>query len=146
MSTMAEHTEVLDASPERCFDTVAAFETYPEWMPAYTEVKVLERDAEGRPLLVEYNLDAKIKQVRYVLRHSLQRPTSIGWDYVQGDARSVDGGWEFADAGEGRTRATHRVSFDVGGFVPGSVKKALAEQAVQSSLRAVARRLQSESA
>lgn len=141
MSTMAEHTEMLPASPERCFDVVTDFESYPEWMSTFKDVKVLERDADGRATLVEFRVDAKLREVRYVLRHRLDRPEAITWDYVEGDAKDVDGSWRFEDAGEGRTRCTYRISFDVGGFVPGSVKRALAEQAVRSSLTALSARV-----
>ncbi len=141
MSTMAEHSEVLDVEPRRCFDAVSAFETYPDWMPAFTSVRVLERDDEGRGVVVEFRIDAKLREVRYVLRHRFDVPERISWDYVEGDAKSVDGEWRFEDAGAGRTRCTYSVSFDVGGFVPGSVKRALAEQAVRSSLQALATRV-----
>lgn len=141
MSTMAEHTELLDAPPERCFDAVAAFDTYPEWMPAFKTVEVLERDSDGRAVLVEFRIDAKLREVRYVLRHHFDVPRRISWDYVEGDAKDVDGEWRFEDAGDGRTRCTYSVSFDVGGFVPASVKRALAEQAVRSSLGALAKRV-----
>ena len=141
MSTMAEHTEVLPAPPDRCFDVVTDFERYPEWMSTFKEVRVLERDADGRPVLVEFRIDAKLREVRYVLRHHLDRPSAITWDYVEGDAKDVDGEWRFEDAGSGTTRCTYRVSFDVGGFIPGSVKRALAEQAVRSSLQALAQRV-----
>jgi ribosome-associated toxin RatA of RatAB toxin-antitoxin module len=141
VSTMAEHSEVLDADPARCFEAVAGFDTYPEWMPAFRDVRVLERDAEGRGVLVEFRIDAKLREVRYVLRHHFDAPRRISWDYVEGDAKDVDGEWRFEDAGDGRTRVTYSVSFDVGGFVPGSVKRALAEQAVRSSLGALAKRV-----
>ena len=141
MSTMAEHSEVLPAPPATCFDMVADFESYPEWMRAFTRVEVLERDPDGRAVVVEFRLDAKLRQVRYVLRHHLDRPRRISWDYVEGDAKDVDGEWLFEDAGDGGTRCTYRVAFDVGGFVPGSVKRALAEQAVRSSVGALADRV-----
>ncbi len=141
MSTMAEHSEVLDAEPIRCFEAVAAFETYPEWMTTFKSVRVLERDEQGRGVVVEFRIDAKLREVRYVLRHHFVVPERISWDYLEGDAKGIDGGWRFEDAGAGRTRCTYSVSFDVGGFVPGSVKRALAEQAVRSSLQALAARV-----
>ncbi len=139
MSILAEHSELLAAEPEQCFDAVADFETYPDWMPAFTDVRVLER--AGADVLVEFKVDAKLREVRYVLRHRLERPTRISSDYVEGDAKDVDGEWRFESAGDGRTRCTYRVALDIGGFVPGSVKKALAEQAVRSSLQALERRV-----
>ena len=141
MSTMAEHSEVLDAEPSRCFEAVAAFETYPEWMTTFKSVRVLERDEQGRGVVVEFRIDAKLREVRYVLRHHFAVPERISWDYLEGDAKSIDGEWRFEDAGAGRTRCFYSVSFDVGGFVPGSVKRALAEQAVRSSLQALATRV-----
>ena len=141
MSTMAEHSEIIDAEPSRCFDAVSAFETYPDWMPAFTSVRVLERDEQGRGVVVEFRIDAKLREVRYVLRHRFDVPERISWDYLEGDAKSIDGEWRFEGAGAGRTRCTYSVSFDVGGFVPASVKRAMAEQAVRSSLKALAGRV-----
>ncbi|MDP9376421.1 MAG: SRPBCC family protein [Actinomycetota bacterium] len=136
---MAEHSEVMPVAADVCFDTVTAFESYPTWMQAFKDVTVLER--AGDTVTVEFRVDAKLREVRYVLRHKLERSHRISWDYVEGDAKDVDGQWLFEDLGNQSTRCTYRVSFDVGGFVPGSVKKALAEQAVRSSLDALRSRL-----
>lgn len=141
MSTMAEHSEVIARDAGSCFDAVADFESYPSWMRAFKDVNVLDRDAAAATATVEFHVDAKVKQVRYVLRHRLERPRAITWDYVEGDAKDVDGQWRFEDLGDGSTRCTYSVSFDVGGFIPGAVKKALAEQAVRSSLDALKTRL-----
>ena len=141
MSTMAKPSEVLDAEPSRCFEAVSAFETYPDWMPAFTSVRVLERDEQDRGEVVEFRIDAKLREVRYVLRHHFDVPNRISWDYLEGDAKSIDGEWRFEEAEMGRTLCTYRVSFDVGGFVPASVKRAMAEQAVRSSLKALAARV-----
>jgi uncharacterized membrane protein len=138
----AEHTEVVDAPAASCFAAVADLESHPSWQRAVRSVTVLERDGDGRPAVAESVTDAKVREVRYTLRYAYEPPTRISWTYVRGDAKHVEGEYRFEDLGDGRTRVTHRLDVDAGGpLVPGRVKQGLAEQAVQSSLRALARHL-----
>ena len=134
----AEHTEVVPAAPDAVFDALAAIDTYPSWQKAVKAVDVRTRDVDGRPHEVQFRTDAKVKEVRYVLRYHYDRPSRIWFDYVEGDAKTVAGGFTLAPAGDGATRVTYQLDVDAGGaFVPGKVKQALAEQAVQSTLRAL---------
>jgi ribosome-associated toxin RatA of RatAB toxin-antitoxin module len=138
----ATHSVQIAAPAEACFDAVLDFESYPSWQRAMKSVRVLERDGDGRPSLVEFRVDAKLREVRYVLRHHLDRPRRITWDYVEGEAKDVDGEYRFEASGNGATRVTYEIDVDVGMFVPGKVKKTLAEQAVRSSLEALKHRLE----
>ena len=138
----AERTETVDASAEACFDALADLERYPEWQAAVKAVSVRERDGDGRPSVVTFRTDAKLREVRYVLRYRYQRPESIRFDYVEGDAKRVAGEFRLQPLGDGRTRVTYGFDVDAGGrLVPGRVKQALAEQAVQATLRALKRRV-----
>lgn len=138
----ASHTELIAAPAEAAFDAILDFESYPSWQRAMKEVRVLERDGEGRPSLVEFRVDAKLREVRYVLRYHLDRPRRITWDYVEGDAKDVDGEYRLEPDGRGATRVTYEIDVDVGMFVPGKLRKSLAEQGVRSSLEALKRRLE----
>ena len=53
------------------------------------------RDGDGRGTLVEFVIDARLREVRYVLRYAFDEPHAIRWDYVEGDVRSVDGDFTF---------------------------------------------------
>jgi uncharacterized membrane protein len=104
----------IDASIERCFDIAADVENAIDWQGSLKDVEVLERDADRRPLLVETVSDAKVKDVRAVLRFSYDAPTEIRWVQEKGDSKSLVGWWAFEDLGGGRTRATYALEADPG--------------------------------
>jgi len=55
----------VDASPQACFDALTDFEHLPEWQGAVRQVRVLERDERGRGTVSEFEVDARIRRVRY---------------------------------------------------------------------------------
>jgi uncharacterized membrane protein len=104
----------IDAPIERCYEIAADVENAPEWQGSLKDVEVLERDGDRRPALVETVSDAKVKDVRAVLRFSYQPPTEIRWVQEKGDSKSLVGRWAFEDLGGGRTRATYGLEADPG--------------------------------
>jgi uncharacterized membrane protein len=104
----------IDAPIQECFDIAADIENAPEWQGSLKEVDVLERDADGRPLVVETVSDAKVKTVKSRLRFSYDEPSGMRWVQEKGDTKSVEGWWDFEDLGEGRTRATYGLEVDPG--------------------------------
>ena len=75
---------------------------------------MLERDAEGRPTLVDTVNDAKVKTVKHQLRFTYKSPTEIRWRQEKGDVKSLDGWWTLEDLGGDRTRATYALEVDPG--------------------------------
>lgn len=109
-----ERSVEIDAPIERCFEIAADVERAPEWQGSLRDAEVLERDAEGRPELVETESDAKVKNVRALLRFSYDPPRGIRWVQEKGDAKALEGSWAFEDLGGGRTRATYALNSDPG--------------------------------
>ena len=103
----------IEAPIERCYEIAADVENSTEWQGSLRDVEVLERDGEKRPALVETESDAKVKNVKAVLRFSYDPPTSITWVQEKGDTKSLHGSWAFEDLG-GRTRATYALEADPG--------------------------------
>jgi uncharacterized membrane protein len=132
----AEHSVVIAATAQECFDAVCDFESYPEWQGPVKSVAVRE---DGT---VAFEVDAKVKTIRYVLRYHFDEPTRIWWDYVEGDAKQVQGEYRFEDLGDGTTRATYVLDIDPGGFVPGPVKKVLRDQVMKASVTDLKRHLE----
>ena len=134
----------IDAPIERCYEIAADIENAPEWQGSLKDVEVLERDGEGRALVVETESDAKVKTVKAQLRFSYEPETHIGWVQEQGDTKSLEGSWDLEDLGGGRTRATYGLSADPGrmlgmllrGPVEGRVKEFLTKGAAQGLKRA----------
>jgi uncharacterized membrane protein len=107
-------TVEIDAAIEECFEIAADIEGAPEWQGSLREVDVLERDAEGRPELVDTENDGKVKTVKTRLRFSYEKPNEIRWEQEKGDVKSLVGWWDFEDLGDGRTRATYALEVDPG--------------------------------
>jgi uncharacterized membrane protein len=138
---LAERRGEIDASPEDCFAALLDYESFPEWQRAVKSVEVLERDAEGRGRDVEFRIDAKVKEVRYVLRYSYEPPERIAWDYVEGDVKDVSGEFLLEAADGGGTLATYRIALDAGVWMPGPIRKVLTDQVMKGAVDDLARRV-----
>jgi len=104
----------IDAPIERCFDIAADIENAPEWQGSLKDVEVLEKDADGRPALVDTESDAKVKSVKARLSFTYDEPTGIQWVQEKGDTKALEGSWTLEDLGDGRTRATYALASDPG--------------------------------
>ena len=125
----------IAAPPRACYDALADFERVPEWQGAVRSIEVLERDEDGRGTVVAYEVDAKVKHVRYELRQVHDPPDRLGSEYLGGDFRDFAGEWRFVALGDGRTRAELDLRIDPGRFVPGPVRKAISDAVMRRALQ-----------
>jgi len=105
----------IDAPIDRCWEVVAEIDRSPEWQQGTESVEVVERDAEGRPSLIEIVVDAKFTKLRLQANVSYDPPHRLG--FQQAGAGSVDrleGSWELTELGPGRTRARYELAVDPG--------------------------------
>ncbi len=124
----------IGASPQACFDALIDYERLPEWQRAVREVRVLERDDEGRGSVVEYVVDVRVRTVRYTLRQIYDEPRRVGSEYLGGDFRDFAGEWRFEDAGPGRTHAELDLRIDPGRFVPRVLRAAISDAVMRRAL------------
>lgn len=119
----AENTIEIAATPEEVFDAITDYETFPGWQSAVLGIEVAERDERsGLGEIVKYEVDGKIRTIRYTLRYHYDRPGKISWDFLEGQGiNKMDGGYDLRESGAG-TSATYRVGIDVSG-VPGPILK-----------------------
>ena len=78
------------------------------------KMTVIDRDAEGRPELVETETDATVRAVKSTVRFAYEAPQRLTWTQVKGDLKSVVGSWVLEDIGDDRTRATYTLDGDPG--------------------------------
>ena len=142
MAKRAEHSAEIEAAREVCFQALLEYETFPDWQRAVKSVRVLDRDDEGRGRDVEFHIDAKVKQVRYVLRYSYEPPGWIGWEHVEGDVKDVSGEFVLDQADDGVTLATYRIALDPGVWMPGPIKKVLTDQVMKGAVEDLKRRVE----
>jgi len=125
----------IAAGPQACFDALSDFERLPEWQRSVRGVRVLERDEQGRGSVVEYEVDARFKTVRYRLRQIYDEPRRLASEYLGGDFRDFCGEWRLEPIGENRTRAELDLRIDPGRFVPRALRTAIADAVMRRALR-----------
>ena len=109
-----ENTIEVDAGPEECYALVVQLDRYPEWQSQVRSAEVIERDGEGRPLVVETVSDARVRELKYRLRYKHEPPRRMSWTYVKGDVKDVNGEYRFEPLDGGGTRVTFRLEVDPG--------------------------------
>ena len=125
-------SEEIKAPIDEVWAVVEDVLTAPDWQGGLDAVTALEKDAEGRPTLVESENDIKVRRVKSRVRFSYQAPTRLSWSQEKGDMKSVDGAWELEDLGGGRTKATYTLDAD-----PGRVLGMIIRGPVESATRAM---------
>ena len=131
----------IAASPQECFDALTDYERLPQWQGAVRSARVLERDARGRGTVVEYEVDARVRRVRYRLRQVYDEPRRLGSEYLGGDFRDFAGEWRF-EPRDGGTHVELDLRIDPGRFVPRAVRGAIAEAVMRRALGDLKRRLE----
>ena len=129
----ATKTVEIAAPAQACFDALTDYERLPEWQGNVRSCEVLSRDEQGRGLEVAYEVDAKVKTVRYRLRHDYDEPARIGSTYLDGDFRHFEGHYELTDRGAGCT-VTLRLAIDPGLRLPGPMVRIVNEAVMGRAL------------
>ena len=127
--------EEIDATPEACYAALTDFERLPEWQGAVRDVRVLARDERGRGSIVEYEVDARVKTVRYRLRQIYDEPRRLASEYLGGDFRDFCGEWRLEPMGPTHTRAELDLRIDPGRLVPGLLRGIIADAVMRRALR-----------
>jgi hypothetical protein len=119
------------------------FEAYPEWNANIKRVEVKETDDEGYVTRVWYEVDAKIKTVRYTLAYDYSNaPDAFSWDLLDGDVKELSGSYSFDDFGD-TTEVTYETAIDPGFPVPGLLKRQAEKQIVKGALQDLKKRVES---
>jgi coenzyme Q-binding protein COQ10 len=101
---------VIACTPDRLFDVVVDYPSYPEFVPGIKACRVLPGTGDRQ---VEYQLDLGPRRITYVLRHVERRPSTVVWSLVSGDAlKASSGSWELTPDGGG-TRARYSVDIQI---------------------------------
>ena len=123
----------IDAPVHEVWVVVEDVLTAPDWQGGLVEMLALERDAEGRPALVETKNDLRVRHIKTRVRFRYEPPTSLSWTQEKGDLKSVTGSWSLEDLGEGQTRATYTLDADPGRLL-GMLIRGSAEAAILAGL------------
>ncbi len=126
----------MAASPQRVFDIVTDFDSYPLWAADLKEVVVEARDSEGRAVRVRFRAAAFGRSTTYTLAYNYDdAPSRLSWVQAQGDITArVDGTYEFTPV-EGGTEVAYHLEVDLKMPLPGFIKQRAAARIVGTALR-----------
>jgi ribosome-associated toxin RatA of RatAB toxin-antitoxin module len=138
----------IPASAGEIFAVLVDLERYPEWISAMRKVEVLERDPDGLPSRVQFEVDAMVKVISYVLDYSYESPHKMEWvAEPSDDIREMIGSYELYDLDGGGTDVVYALRVDYAFPLPGFLRRQAEKQLVSTALRGLAkrvRRLQTE--
>lgn len=135
---MPEHqqsfTTSIDAPAALCYDAIGDFEAYPSWSSPVTKITVLDRHADGRARRVEFEVDMKLRTIRYVLQYTWHPPNRLTWKMVEGDIADIEGSYVFEPDGAKRTMATCSQAISLGFWVPSLILRPIEQTALKQSV------------
>jgi hypothetical protein len=139
MVDQATQQMVVGASPSRTWDVLTNFADYPVWAHDLKSVSVLERDSEGRGVLVAFRAAAMGRSTNYTLRYDYgQAPKVLAWVLEQSDVtRKLDGSYELSpvDGEPDRTSVVYNLIVDLVVPLPGFVKRRAEGRIIHTALR-----------
>jgi uncharacterized membrane protein len=143
MADSVKDTIDVSATTDEIFEVATDFANYPEWNSNIKNVEVKETDDDGRATKVWYEVDAKVKTVRYTLGYDYSNaPESFSWDLIDGDVKALSGSYSF-DEFDDVTEVSYETTIDPGFPVPGFLKRQGEKQIVKGALQDLKKRVES---
>lgn len=137
------YSEIIDAPQQRIVEVLLDFERYAEWQGPVYACHVRDRDGDGRGRLVEMQVDARIRKVRYTTRYWYDLDNGrMGFDLVDGDLGVCEGRYRFEPLEDGRTRVSIAITAEPRFFMPAPMKRLVRAQSVRNSMRDLRRRVE----
>jgi coenzyme Q-binding protein COQ10 len=133
---MPRHAETrqLPYTPAQMFDLVADVQRYAEFLPWVIGVRMKSRsDTE---LVADLVVGFKMLRERFTSRVTLERPTRIHVDYLDGPLKYLRNDWTFRDDGEGGTLLNFKVEFEFRNRVFEAIAGAVFGEAVKRMVAA----------
>ena len=127
-------TTTIEAPVALCFEAIADFEAYPTWSGPVSKIAVLDRHPDGHARRVEFEVDMKLRTMRYVLEYTWHPPNRLTWKMVEGDLADIEGSYVFEADGAKRTTATCSQAISLGFWVPSLILKPIEQTALKQSV------------
>ncbi|HVA52227.1 MAG TPA: SRPBCC family protein [Acidimicrobiales bacterium] len=136
MTQRATESIAVSAPPDVVYRVVTDFEHYTDWVSDLKRIEVLERDATGRPLEVEFRAAAFGRSTTYALRYDYDRaPEVLTWHQTSGDlTATLNGEYRFEPQGDD-TLLTYDLEVELLVPIPGFIKSRAAYRIQSQALR-----------
>ena len=132
----------ISAAPHEVYAVIADLDTYPEWADDVVRTEVIERDGD-LPRVVEFEVDARIAMVHYVLEYQHDPPYRVRWRLLEGELlRRLDGSYRLApDEGTG-TNVRYELDTELALPLPAYVQRRAAQAILDTGLEGLRRRVE----
>ncbi len=124
----------IPASAERVMSIIGDLENYPKWTSGITEVQVLERDSENRPIRVKFSLNGGPISDRVELKYVWQN-NFVEWNLVSGNSiKALDGSYRVVESSNG-CEVTYELSAEVDLPIPSFIKSSGEKTIITTALQ-----------
>lgn len=129
MAQRATVSIMVNATPETVYRVITDFSNYVNWVSELKRIDVLELDAEGRPVSVQFRAAAFGRSTTYVLRYDYSRaPEQLSWFQTSGDiTSSLKGQYVLQAVGSG-TKVTYDLEVELLVPIPNFIKSRAAHR------------------
>ncbi|HUY16073.1 MAG TPA: SRPBCC family protein [Acidimicrobiales bacterium] len=136
MTQRATESITVSAPPSVVYRVVTDFEHYTDWVSDLKRIEVLERDASGRPLDVEFRAAAFGRSTTYALRYDYTHaPEVLTWHQTSGDlTATLNGEYRFKPQGED-TLLTYDLEVELLVPIPTFIRSRAAHRIQSQALR-----------
>jgi ribosome-associated toxin RatA of RatAB toxin-antitoxin module len=132
----ATESTLVNAPPSVVYGVVTDFEHYMDWVSDLKRIDVLERDADGRPLEVEFRAAAFGRSTTYTLHYDYSRaPDVLAWHQSRGDLTSTLNGQYRFEPAPGGTMLTYDLEVEMSVPIPSFIKSRAAYRIQDQALR-----------
>lgn len=136
MTQRATESTLVNAPPLVVYGVVTDFEHYKDWVSDLKRIDVLERDADGRPLEVEFRAAAFGRSTTYTLHYDYSRaPDVLAWHQSRGDLTSTLNGQYRFEPAPGGTLLTYDLEVEMSVPIPSFIKSRAAYRIQDQALR-----------
>jgi ribosome-associated toxin RatA of RatAB toxin-antitoxin module len=144
MADQTESSTTIDATPEQVMAVIEDFAAYPEWAGEVRSATVLEVGADGRPAEVKFVMDAGVIKDEYTLRYEWTGSDRVTWSLVEGRVLTeLDGSYDLAEAADGGTDVTYRLSVGISLPMLGMVRRRAERVIIDRALVGLKKRAES---
>ena len=138
---MLERVIEINAPRETCFEVIADFGSYPEFLSTTSRVDVSKTSENLLHASFAVNV---IREISYTLEFRLNPPVGMSWSLVRGDLMSRnDGSWMFEAITPEKTRAIYRIDVQFGWLVPKKIVEVLTETQLPELMKSFKERVES---
>jgi len=132
----ATESIAVNAPPGVVYEVVTDFEHYIDWVSDLKKIEVLQRDALGRPLEVEFRAAAFGRSTTYALYYDYSlAPEVLTWHQTNGDLTSMLNGQYRFEPSVGGTLLTYDLEVELMVPIPSFVKSRAAYRIQSQALR-----------